>query len=98
TRSGLRPGQIPSGRGRHGSMCHIAPIAIVTMIISATGHAQTLTSPCPAGISAISGCPVTGCGGVADALLNEAKKRTDAPASPTDVTVADIKALLQPTD
>src|SRR5262249_46789558 len=35
---------------------------------------------------------------VADALLNSTKNRADAPASVTDVTVADIKSLVQPTD
>src|SRR5262249_22026691 len=50
------------------------------------------------GIVTIAGCPLTGCGGVANALLNTAKNRSDAPSSPTDVTVNDIKALVQPTD
>ncbi len=49
-------------------------------------------------VPSIAACPLTGCGGIADALLNEAKNRTDTPASLTDITVADIKSLVQPTD
>jgi hypothetical protein len=44
------------------------------------------------------GLSLIGCGGIADALLNQLKNRTDTPTAPTDVSVADIKSLAQPTD
>ncbi len=79
---------------RHTAMTATVAFAFATSV----GLAQNLTPPCPSGIMSIGDCPVTGCGGVADALLNTAKNRTDIPTSPTDVTVADIKALVQPAD
>ena len=62
--------------------------------------AQNLTSSCPVPRpTSIAACPLTGCGShVADALLNQVKNRTDTPTSPTDVTVADMVSLAQPTD
>jgi hypothetical protein len=49
------------------------------------------------GITSIAGSPLTGCGDVADAPLNQLNNRTDGPTAPVDVTVADIKLLVQPT-
>ena len=47
----------------------------------------------------IAACPLIGCSSrVADALLNQAKNRTDSASAVDDVTAADIKALTQPTD
>ena len=76
-------------------MRHIAMTATIAFAFATSvGFAQNLTPACPSGIMSIGDCPVTGCGGVADALLNPAKNRTDMPTFPTDVTVADMKALV----
>jgi len=68
-------------------------------VLGTSGLAQNITpTTCPPNIASIAGCPLTGCGGIADALLNQLKNRTDTPSAPTDVSVADIKSLAQPTD
>src|SRR5260221_7818030 len=81
------------------SVVRVAAGLCLFLFAAASPSAQNLVPPtCPATISSIADCLLSGCGGIADALLNEAKNRTDVPTSPTDVTVADIKSLVQPTD
>jgi hypothetical protein len=55
-------------------------------------------STCPPGITSIAGCPDTGCGDIGDALLNQAKNRTDipAPAAVQDLTITDLAGISQP--
>lgn len=58
-----------------------------------------VTSPCPAGITAIGNCPTGGCGHLSDSLLDEQKNRTEAAqTSGAAKRVADIKALPEPKD
>jgi hypothetical protein len=82
-------------------MRYTTPWTVVAglLMLANVSLAQNVTpTTCPSTITSIAGCPLIGCGGVADALLNQQRNRTDTPASPTDVTVADIKSLAQPTD
>ena len=78
----------------------------VALAVSASLGAQDpalhLVKPCPHGthtIKTIAGCTLQGCGGVADAGLNEAKNRTDAAESTAPIlTVPDMQLIYEPTD
>jgi hypothetical protein len=75
-------------------------LTVATLLAGVAAPAQNLVPACPVPKpTAIAACPLTGCSSrVADALLNQAKNRSDSPTAPDDVSVADIKALTQPTD
>ena len=72
----------------------------VALVGGAVVSAQNLVPACAVPKpTTIAACPLTGCSShVADALLNEIKNRIDVPAAPTDITVADLVSLAQPTD
>jgi hypothetical protein len=75
-------------------------LSVMTLISGAVLFGQNLVPACPVPKpTTITACPLIGCSSrVADALLNQAKNRTDISSALDDVTVADIKALTQPTD
>lgn len=58
--------------------------------------APALTPPCEDSIGEIKECPLTGCGELGDALLNQAKNRTDNVTSGTSKPLDQIKAMIQP--
>jgi hypothetical protein len=63
--------------------------------------AQSGVTPetCPVSVKSIKNCPVAGCGGVSDALLNLAKNRTDPPGNDLeDMAISDIKKIDEPSD
>jgi hypothetical protein len=71
----------------------------VLVITAPQAHGQGVTpKACPQGMQTIADCPVSGCGDVADAFLNEAKNRTDNPAAADvqDISVAEMTSLAQP--
>src|SRR5215813_3036221 len=70
----------------------------VLLLLNFAAHAQPgVTSACPTGITSISACPLSGCGGVSDALLNQKKNRTTAPtAGIAPMKISDIKGIPQP--
>jgi hypothetical protein len=74
--------------------------SVTTLMTSAVMFGQNLVPACPVPKpTTIATCPLIGCSSrVADALLNQVKNRTDTSSALDDVTVADIKALTQPTD
>jgi hypothetical protein len=53
---------------------------------------------CPTPMASIADCPDTGCGGVSDAFLNQAKNRTDElpPGDLVDLSVARLRQIPQP--
>lgn len=67
-----------------------------------TGHVRiaplppAVTPPCDESIDSIDSCSNTGCGELGDALLNQSKNRFDAPASATNLTLDQIRALHEP--
>ena len=75
-------------------------VSVMSLISGAVMVGQNLVPACPVPKpTTIAACPLIGCTSrVADALLNQAKNRTDISPTLDDVTVADIKALTQPTD
>jgi hypothetical protein len=89
----------PLQKGQQMPMRLIA-FSVVTLMSGAAVSAQNLVPACPVPKpTTIATCPLIGCTSrVADALLNQAKNRTDIPSAPDDVSIADIKSLTQPTD
>lgn len=56
-----------------------------------------LTAPCTDTIAGIADCPLTGCGELGDALLNQAKNRTDEPTgSIWHASLNNLRAIPQP--
>jgi hypothetical protein len=73
--------------------------ATALLVLSAVAQNNGLTPPCAPGITSISGCPTGGCGGISDSRLDVQKNRIDSPPSQPPVkSVADLKAIPQPTD
>jgi hypothetical protein len=75
-------------------------VSVMSLISGAVMVGQNLVPACPVPKpTTIAACPLIGCSSrVADASLNQAKNRADISPTLDDVTVADIKALTQPTD
>jgi len=74
-------------------------ISALPVLLSAAFAQPSGVTPsvCPAGIASIADCPVGGCGGVSDSLLDVAKNRTDAPSGAlAPLTVAQMTNLTQP--
>jgi hypothetical protein len=78
----------------------LAALLFGSITTNLAGQQLHLTpTKCPSGITGIAGCPVDGCGGVSDALLNDAKNRTDSPTSePSNLKVPDMVAIEEPED
>src|SRR5437667_3667301 len=66
----------------------------------ASGQQLHLTpETCHASIKSIGNCPEDGCGGTSDALLNQAKNRTDSPTgTPEILHVHEIVDIEEPDD
>jgi hypothetical protein len=68
----------------------------VSSVAATSAPPLALTPPCSEDIADISECPITGCGEGGDSNLNSAKNRSDAPSSPSLMTIAQNPAQLQP--
>jgi hypothetical protein len=76
----------------------VAAVCALFPVVSAEQQPTLTPLNCSPSIHSIANCPVDGCGGVSDALLNRAKNRTDLATSPEAITVQDIKNIAQPSD
>jgi hypothetical protein len=82
--------------------CGIAAAVVLATSVSSVVVGQQLhLTPltCSATIKSIGTCPDGGCGGVSDALLNQAKNRTDSPTgTPQVLHIQDFVDLDEPDD
>ena len=78
----------------------IATVAVLMLTTTLAAQQLHLTpKQCPPGMKDISDCPVGGCGGVSDSLLDVAKNRIDAPAGePPILQVHDMADMDEPED
>jgi hypothetical protein len=71
-------------------------VSSASLVGAAPVPAPVLTPRCEDSFDEIGHCPDTGCGDRGDALLNQAKNRSDSPLSTTNFTLNRIRAKAQP--